>query len=190
MVRGAIIDQIEGSTIIAHAQWGSTKLTLHIVETGSTRLQPQMASKDMSLFFKVGHVIGLTGSLDMTASEPVIYAAALRDESLVQSDATMTGSVLNTTGSSFVIETSTGTSSVATGTGTIMTMGGNPVNVSRLQPGDTVIAIGTFDTVHASLAAERVTVMPGQPGIPNTGISIAPRKQSGIFEGIWKWLML
>lgn len=157
MIRGATVTNVQGTVLTVTTSWGDTRMQWKVVTTGSTRFFPRGESRSILKEIEPGHTVSITGSLDPNASAPTVYASAVKDESLVQSDVTLSGNVLSAEGDALLITTQYGTSTVRVGTGTLMTMNGNRADSDDVKPGDLIKAFGTFNALNRELVAQRVT---------------------------------
>ncbi|MBV9159358.1 MAG: hypothetical protein JO019_02045 [Candidatus Kaiserbacteria bacterium] len=187
MVRNAQVVSVSGSEIVAMTGWGSTAITWTIETSGSTRFTPENGSRAALKLIKKGDLISFSGELDTSLSHPTVIATVVRDNSLVQESAVISGTVLSVDVARALIDISTqnGTSTIALNQGTTITRDGAPVGIEQINPGDTTKAFGTLAVATHTISALKITVQPGDAASAGSTKTVA---SGGIFSTIIRWL--
>lgn len=184
MVRGAVVTAVDGYTVTATSKWGSASLQWSVQTTGSTAFIPRLSSADALKAIKVGDTIEFNGSIDSQSSSFAVTASSLRDTSLVDEDAAVSGQVISVMPDSgiFLINTGSGTTTVAVSPGAILTLGGDRTSLSDIEIGDTVNAWGSLNLRTQVLSATKASFSLSTPS------TVSASGGGGIFSSIIAWL--
>ncbi len=178
IIREAKVIALSGDVITVATAWGATSMTWSVHTSGSTRFIPDAESSKAIKAIKIGHVVAITGELDVTG-RGIIRASVVRDAALVKESAVVSGRVLSVGDGSFTIKDDSGTTTITVGTRTIITRDGNTADISELTSDDVVKVFGTLNTVTSTLSAERVTW--------KRDIGVMEKQSDGIFASILSW---
>jgi len=79
LIRNATITSVSGTVINAEIAWGSSTLTWAVHTDGRTEFVRSDGEQGALSDFTEGDVVGITGKLDPTLSEPTIIAETVRE---------------------------------------------------------------------------------------------------------------
>lgn len=196
MIRNATVTAISGPTLTIATGWGETKLLWRVETTGSTAFFPQMSSSDALEAIKVGDRVSLSGTLDMSAARPTILASALRDNSLENTAARLSGTVLelDPRNSTFTLATASGTITVSMASRSVIVRDGSPIGLTRLEVGESVEVSGSHNLVTHTLRAAKVasTSVPDEPlpeeNEPREQPAVVVPATSGFLSRLMSWI--
>jgi hypothetical protein len=179
IVRDAVVVERSGSHLVVETAWGEAKMTWRVFTSGVTKFVP--ASGNALASISAGDIVTFSGQMDMSRGEPTVYAAYVKDTSLMRESVTLEGTVTSrASDSSFTFDTGDSRLRVVLGSGTFLIWKGESASSSSLSVGDAVQVAGTLDTMQGELYAGRVDIIQRAESAHAEG--------TGVFDGLWKFL--
>lgn len=159
MIKNAEVKSISGNSLVISLLWGATRLEWRVETTGSTTFYPRMESGEFVKHIAVGDIVSITGTLDREATKPTVLANVLRDLSLENNAAEVTGTILDIDprSASISADTETGPITITIGSHTVITREGNPIGLSRLEKGEQIHTSGSLNLMTSTMRAVKVT---------------------------------
>lgn len=185
LVRGAQVTAISGNTITATTALGSTTLSWLVKVNGATDFIHKYSGTSSLADVSIGDQLSFSGKIDTTASQLTVNAKVIKNWSVGESRATISGTIdsVNVSQNTFVlVGKKQATTTVAVSGSTSIWKNGATTTFSSLIVGNILKVSGIFNSQNKILTAEKIVVSVKEIEGNNSGKFLG----KDFFKNLWE----
>jgi hypothetical protein len=166
LVRGAEVTAVSGTQVNAETSLGSSVLNWIVKTDSDTDFSAHKGGADGLANIAVGDIISFRGTIDQSVAGLTVRAKQVKDWTTIETKARLEGvvSAINSSLSSFIVKTKSGTTTVQTSSSTKFTEDGDSASFADIALDAKVKVQGLFNASSSVFTAASVDIKDGNDG--------------------------